>query len=344
MHDFGWENTGPTPDRQTGGNAVKRYALAADVGGTKIRAGLVDIQGAISERYSTATMAELGKDASVVRVLESLERVHALAEPGSVVGVGISVAGPTDPETGVMSNPPNLPGWDGLTLVPVVGERLSLRVSVANDATLAALAEHRYGAGRGYRHLIYMTVSTGIGGGFVVNNELYSGARGVAGEIGHMIIHPDEPPCSRGGRGCLEALCSGTAVARIAQERLSSGEKSAILNMAGGRVEDVAAPIVFEAARAGDATAKDIVAGVSANLGIGLASLILAFDPEAIVIGGGMSESLDLMLPGVLRQIDRLATDYLGYRPAVVKSELGGRWRTAGSRGAGLRKIPNPEP
>ena len=327
---------------------MKRYALAADVGGTNVRVGLVDIQGALSERYSTPTMAELGKDASVGRVLESLERVHALAEPGSVVGVGISVAGPTDPETGVMSNPPNLPGWDGLTLVPVVGERLSLRVSVANDATLAALAEHRYGAGRGYRHLIYITVSTGIGGGFVVNNELYSGARGVAGEIGHMIIQPGEPPCKRGGRGCLEALCSGTAVARIAQERLSAGEKSAILNMAGGRMEDVTAPVVFEAARAGDATAQDIVAGVSANLGIGLASLILAFDPEAIVIGGGMSESLDLMLPGLLRQIDRHATDYLGYRPAVVKSELGDDGGLLGAAALAFEKsrtpTPNPDP
>jgi len=302
---------------------MKTHALAADVGGTNIRAALVDRQGAMSHRVSVPTMAHLGRDASVRRVLEALEGVLANAEPGSVVGAGLSVAGPTDPKTGVMHNPPNLPGWDGFTIVPLVEEKLALQTSVANDATLAALSEHSYGAGRGYRHVLYVTVSTGIGGGMVVDGKLYAGGRGLAGEIGHMVIVPGGPECNCGGRGCLEALSSGTAVARIARERLQAGDVSAILDLAGGRPEQVTAPVVVEAARAGDTTAQSIISESSANLGIGFANLILAFDPEVIVIGGGMSESLDLLLPGVLGRIDTYAAQYLSGRPPIVKSALG---------------------
>ena len=170
--------------------------------------------------------------------------------------------------------------------------------------------------------MIYITVSTGIGGGLVVDGKVYAGSKGFAGEVGHMVIDPEGPVCECGSRGCLESLSSGTAVAREARRRLSSGEQSTIMDLVGGRIEDVTSVVVTEAARAGDGAARAIIEDAATNLGIGMANLILAFDPGVIVIGGGMSQSLDLMMPGITREVDWHATRYLGSRTPVIKSEL----------------------
>ena len=299
------------------------HVLAADVGGTTTRTALVDRSGRLAHRRTVPTRASEGRDASTDRLVAELGRIVELARSLDVVGIGISVAGPTDPETGVLYQPPNLQGWDGYSLKPVLERRLSMRTSVANDASLAALAEHRYGAGRGLRHVIYITVSTGIGGGLILDGKLYGGARGLAGELGHIIIDRNGPLCNCGNTGCLESLCSGTAVARIARERLAAGESSALLGMADGDAAKVDAPAVAAAARAGDRLATDIMDEVSTNLGIGLVSIINAFYPDVIAIGGGMSQDLEMMLPRINEQIDRHALGRGLGRVPVVKSELG---------------------
>ena len=299
------------------------HALAADIGGTNIRVALFDREGRISHRRSVLTEASQGKDAALERLADAMEAVKALAEPDTLVGAGVSLAGPTDPDTGVMYDPPNLPGWDGFSPVPVLEERLSLSVAAANDASLGALAEHRYGAGRGHRHIIYMTVSTGIGGGIVVDGELYTGSRGFAGEIGHISIASDGPRCNCGNAGCLEVMASGTAVARIAQERLAAGEASTLLDDAQGDLSRVDAPMVAEGAKAGDELARSIMDQVATNLGVGLVSLLHIFDPDVIAIGGGMSQNLELLLPGIAAEIDRHAMSQHRGRMPVVKTELG---------------------
>ena len=302
---------------------MKEYALVADLGGTNIRTALLDREGRMSRRHSTPTLAQDGRDNVMMRLLGALEHVSSFAEADSIVGVGLSVASPTDPATGAMYGPPNLPGWDGYSPKPLLEERFSLRATVVNDATVAALAEYRYGAGRGHRHIIYMTVSTGIGGGVVVDGKLYTGSRGFAGEIGHITIDCNGPPCRCGNVGCLEAMCSGTAVARIARERLASCESSALLNRVEGDLDKVDALMVADAARSGDATAQAIMAEVTASLGTGIVSLLHAFDPDIIVIGGGMSLDLDMMLPGISRQIDLRAMAHHRGRLPVVRSQLG---------------------
>jgi len=302
---------------------MSTHALAADIGGTNIRVALFDREGRISHRRFILTETGHGKDAALGRLADAMEAVKSLADPGTLVGAGISLAGPTDPDTGVMYDPPNLPGWDGFSPVPALEERLSLRVAAANDASLGALAEYRYGAGRGHRHIIYMTVSTGIGGGIVIDGELYTGSRGFAGEIGHISIASDGPRCNCGNAGCLEVMASGTAVARIARERLAAGEASALRDEAGGDLSKVDAPMVAEGAKSGDELSRSIMDQVATNLGVGIVSLLHIFDPDVIVIGGGMSQNLELMLPGIASEIDRHAMSQYRGRMPVVKTELG---------------------
>ena len=302
---------------------MKTHALAMDMGGTNIRAALVDRDGRISERRSIQTRAHLGRDSVLERLLSELEGVSGSMELASLVGLGASVASPVDTVIGVLHSPPNLPGWDGYSIGPVLEERLSLTATVVNDANAAALAEHSYGAGRGYRNMVYLTVSTGIGGGIVVDGELYGGARGFAGEIGHMTIDRNGPTCNCGNVGCLEVLASGTAAARMARERLASGEQSAMLELAGGDPAKVDARTVAEAATSGDAVARAVMDEVSTNLGVGIVSLVHILDPDVIVIGGGMSQNLDMLLPGIERENERHALPHQRGRAPVVKAELG---------------------
>ena len=307
-------------DPDTECDAMTEYALVADLGGTRTRVALADRAGKVHHRVVAPTDAHTGREAVVARLLTALQGVASQVRREQLVGVGVSLAGPTDPQTGKMHNPPNLPGWDGYSLKPFLRERLSLEASFGNDANLAALAEHTHGAGRPYSHMVYMTLSTGIGGGVILDGRLYTGAHGYAGEVGHITIDRNGPVCNCGNVGCLEAMASGTAVARMAAERIASGEAA---GFPGSKASAPDARAVFEAARSGDSVAKSIVREVSTNLGVGIVSLLHAFDPEAIVVGGGMSENLNLLLPGVDREIELHAMAHQRRGIPIVKSELG---------------------
>ena len=302
---------------------MRRFALATDFGGTNIRAALLDRQASISHRHSTPTLAHLGREAVLKRLLVALEQAAGSADRSTLVGIGVSLASPTDPETGVMYAPPNLPGWDGFSPKEVLEETFSLPVAAANDATLAALAEQRYGAAKGYRNVIYITISTGVGGGIVIDGKLYAGSRGFAGEIGHVTIDQSGPPCNCGNSGCLEVMASGTAVARMARERLANGEASILLDQSGGDVDIVDARMVAEAARSGDEVAGAVMLEASSNLGVGIVGLLHTFDPDIIVIGGGMSENLDIMLPGINEEVNRRSMSHFRGKFRLAKSELG---------------------
>ena len=299
---------------------MKAYALAADLGGTQIRVAIVDRQGGILERHAIPTLAQRPRDDVVRRFVEALKQVAENVEVVALAGVGVSLASPTDPETGVMYNPPNLPGWDGFSLKPVIEAELSLDASCANDATLAALAEQKYGAGRGYKHLIYMTLSTGIGGGIVIDGRLYTGRGGFAGEVGHITVDRNGPRCNCGNVGCLEAVASGTAVARMARERIGAGGASVLSGVAQDRLD---ARAVADAARSGDALAMAMMDEVGVSLGCGIVSLLNIFDPEVIVVGGGLSQSLDLLERGIAGEIEAHAMAHHRGRMPIVKSELG---------------------
>ncbi|MDQ4078887.1 MAG: ROK family protein, partial [Chloroflexota bacterium] len=186
---------------------------------------------------------------------------------------------------------PNLPGWQNVALADELGERVSLPVWIGNDANLAALAEHRYGAGRGFNHLIYLTISTGIGSGFIVNDEMLLGAQGMAAEAGHVQIVPDGPICGCGNRGCVEALASGPNIAQEARARLRRGIPSSLSSLD----HNPTPKDIVQAAREGDEMALDVLRQAGGYIGMAIANLVHLFNPQRIVIGGGVSNAGSLL-------------------------------------------------
>lgn len=253
------------------------HVLAADIGATSMRASLVEVEsGELLARAQVPTRPEAGFERATERLGELLTHIveHVGLPP---VAAGVSTAGPLDPRTGTYQYPPNLPGWHGHTMRPVLAERLGVPVEIGHDATLAAIAEARYGARAGARDLLYVTVSTGIGAGIVAGGRAVTGSRGGAGEVGHLIVNPGGRACGAGCPGCLEGQSSGSAIAGIASERF-------------GR--PLRAEEVMALADAGDEIAEAIVGEALEFLGAGLSGLLAALDPEVIVLGGGVARGL----------------------------------------------------
>jgi glucokinase len=297
--------------------------LAIDIGGTKLALGLVDAAGKILARNEIPTHASEGPDRVLARLITlasaMLERAGA---PHAVRRAGIACAGPLDRQAGLVLNPPNLPGWTRIPLVNRVERALGLPAVLDNDANAAALGEFRYGAGRGARSLVYLTVSTGIGGGIILDGRLWRGLGNSAGEIGHMTIDPDGPPCGCGNRGCLEALASGPAIARRAREALQGGRPSRLRDLG-----EVTAPNVMRLAREGDALASEVwaVAVHALALGVGAAITILA--PERVIIGGGVAQAGDMLFEPVRREVKRrvklVAVESVPILPAALGRDVG---------------------
>ena len=266
--------------------------VGVDLGGTYIRAALADEGGALLERRKVETLAREGVEAVVGRIVWAVEEV---SEP-NVAALGICSPGPLSSRTGIVYSPPNLYGWSDVPLAGMLEDRLGIPVFLGNDANAAALGEFAYGAGRGYRHVIYITVSTGVGGGIISDGRLLEGQRGAAGEVGHVIVEPGGPLCGCGNRGCLEALISGTAIARQAREALAAGRESAIGSLAETDPHGVTAEVVVRAAREGDGLAGELLETAGRRLGTALLGLVHVFDPQVIVVGGGVTNAGELLM------------------------------------------------
>jgi glucokinase len=267
------------------------FVVAMDIGGTKLLICLLDSGDRVVAETRISTEAHLGPQAVVERLVGAMRQVlrDGGVEESRVLGIGISSAGPSNPARGLIYNSPNLAGWRDIPLARWIEEKTGLRACLGNDANLAALAEHTYGAGQGVDNMVYVTVSTGIGGGIVANGKLYIGGVGTAGEIGHTIVRVDGPLCSCGRRGCLESFSAGWALAERARRSVALGEKTLVLDVAGGKPENITAQSVFEAAAGGDMLSRSILDDGARYLGVGLANLAVLLDPEMMVIGGGMS-------------------------------------------------------
>ncbi len=276
--------------------------LGIDLGGTKISTGLVDGDGRIVARDYRPTGAADGPEAVIARMVESARRVlqQAAVMHSQVAAVGIGSPGPLDRETGTVFSSPNLPGWEEVPLRRRIADALGVAAFLENDANAAALAEHRFGAGRGVDEMVYVTASTGIGGGLVLGGRLYRGGNGLAGEIGHITVLPNGPLCGCGNRGCLEAVASGTAIARQGRELLARGIATALGDLCDGDPARVTARMVAEAAAGGDAEAQRILAAAWDYLGIGLATLVVLLGPQRIVVGGGLTN-----IPGFFEAVRR---------------------------------------
>ena len=262
--------------------------VAVDLGGTNIRAAIFPTAEAKPTAIARApTLAAEGPEAVIDRIIAAIQEVASGIEGGMRIGLG--APGPLDPKRGLVIEAPNLPGWVNIPLRDRLEQHFECPVALGNDANLAGLGEWRHGAGRGAHNLLYLTLSTGIGGGVIVDNRLLVGAHGLAAELGHMTVRPDGPLCGCGQRGHLEAVASGPAIARRARERLAAGEASALRAVADWD-RDLTAEDVGRAALAGDSLAVAVVAEAGAAIGTHLANLLHVFNPEVIVLGGGVSQ------------------------------------------------------
>jgi glucokinase len=304
---------------------------AVDLGGTKILSLAVDPSGAVRGEDLRATDAEDGPDAVLGRIAESLLAAVTQAGPAARLrAAGIATPGPIDFERGVVVQAPNLPGWRDVPVAERLGAMLSLPVVIENDANAAAWGEFVYGAGRGARHMIYLTVSTGIGGGIVLDGHMYRGASGAAGEMGHIQIVDDGPLCGCGAHGCLEQLASGTAIARRGRDAVAAGRAPLLAATVAGS-DDVSAEQVHEAALQGDAGARAVIEEAARYLGRGLTAFVNIFNPDLIVIGGGASKIGPMLLDPALAEMRRTAMRLPLEHVQIVAAALGGR---AGALGA----------
>jgi glucokinase len=319
----------------------RQLVIGIDLGGTKISTALVDSTGEVVASDYRETLATQGQDAVIERMLAAARQAMAKADATQqqAAAVGIGAPGPLDVRTGVVVAPPNLPGWDHVPLKQRIEERLGIATYLDNDANAAALGEHRFGAGQGTTHMIYVTVGTGIGGGLILDGRLYHGDSGIAGEIGHTTILPDGPRCGCGNRGCLEALASGTAIAREARERVARGVPTLICDLAQGDSERITARLVAEAARQGDRVAGEILSEAMEYLGIGMANLVNLFNPQVIVIGGGLANVGELLFAAARRVIDQRAFDAAAQAVRLVPAELGDNAGVLGAAAVALAEL-----
>jgi glucokinase len=274
--------------------------LAIDIGATRVRVAVIDEGGAILWREGLLTLAADGPAATLSRIAAAMNRALASPHGSQVTAIGIGAPGPLDPWTGVIYNPPNLPGWDALPLGRLLQDQFGLPVHLGNDANLAALGEHRYGAGRGASDMVYLTISTGVGGGIISGGKLLLGADGLAGEIGHTSVQARGPRCGCGNFGCLEVMAAGPAIARHGARALRRGQSPGIAAGAGNHARAVTAEMVVGAALAGDRVARDIVQRAGFYIGVGTVNLLHTLNPRLVVIGGGVALGAgDLLLDAV---------------------------------------------
>jgi glucokinase len=305
------------------------WVLGIDLGGTKILTAVVDRQGHLLGRDHSVTPAAFGPEA----VLSAIEQsaVRALGQSQKTItqmtAIGIGAPGPSNPQTGIIFTSPNLPGWQEVPIHQVLADRFSQPVFLINDANAAALAEHRFGAGKGTRNMIYLTISTGIGGGLILDNRLYTGSIGTAGELGHMTIQADGPQCNCGNTGCWEALASGTALAREARLKAKQGQAVLIKRMVQGDLQKITAITVQEAAEQGDVQARELIGRTAYFLGVGLANLLNIFNPELFVIGGGLTNLGPAFLASAYESARdrayRVAFDAARFKPPLLGRDSG---------------------
>ena len=308
------------------GSTGRSLFVGVDLGGTKTLAVLADARYEVIGQETAPTAADKAPD-DVVTTIVDLARAlvrQAGFRPAQLAGLGISFAGLYDVHRDVVDTAPNLPGWEGYPLRTTLAERLGVPTALGNDVSLAALAEHRLGAGRGVRDMLFVAVGTGIGGGLVLGGQLYQGKSGVAGEIGHMALESEGPVCNCGRTGCLEALASGTALPRLAQKRLDSGQSSLLTQLCVGRTETMTGEMVFEAARQGDELAGAVIADAARSLGAGLANLLNLLNPDMIVIGGGVASEWTTYVVPAIEHMERTAFPHVVKDASVVPSQLGG--------------------
>ena len=308
----------------------KKYVVGVDLGGTKIYTALVDLEGNIIKEKTVETLAHEGEQAVMGRIIDTINYVVDGTDKNLIKSIGIGSPGPLDVKNGIIIENSNLP-FKNFAIVKTIKETYDLPTYLDNDANVATLGEFMFGAGKGTENMVFITASTGIGGGAVLNGKLFRGSTGNALEVGHMTVATEGPRCGCGNLGCAEALGSGTAIGKRAKEAVLSNVVTSLKNY-----ENVTAKEVFKEAANGDRVAKNILNTSLTYLGIAVANTITNFDPEKVVVGGGVVNGGDIVIDTIRNVVEERCMAAFVENCTIEKAVLGGK---AGVLGAAALAI-----
>jgi glucokinase len=314
---------------------VDRVVIGVDLGGTNTRTALVALNGDILEKQKEETLAAEGHEKVIAKLIRNIDRQRANADQYGrrVAAVGVGAPGVIHEQTGVVVKSPNFPDWNDLPLKQILERELKLPVFIENDANAAALGEQWRGAAKDIRSMIFLTLGTGVGGGIILDGRIWHGADGMAGEVGHMTIIPDGRSCGCGNRGCLEMYASSRGIvmtfkAMCAGKHLDAEDR-----------KEVTSAQIYQAARNGDTVAHLVMKDMGRYLGIGVANLINIFNPEMVVIGGGVKAAWDLFIDATREEVRKRAFTYAAERTKIVPSMLGDEAGMVGAAAVAFQKI-----
>ncbi|MBA3784681.1 MAG: ROK family protein [Acidobacteria bacterium] len=300
-----------------------------DIGGTKIAIAIETLAGERIAARRLPTQVKIGAYAIIENVLQSITEILEDKQV-KLAAIGIGCPSPLDIEKGLVMSPSNLQNWDNFPIVKLFKKRFNVPIVLENDANTATLGEYNYGAGRGFKNIVYITVSTGVGGGIIINGEIVHGVGWGAGELGHTIVQPDGVRCNCGSIGCLETICAGVHIARRAKMRLAGGEPS-LMNELVSNINEVTAKTVVEAVRKKDQLASEIWMETCRFLAIGVANIITLIAPEAVIIGGGVASAGELLFAPLRSFLPQFVSMIPLEKVAVLPAELGGESGVCGA-------------
>ena len=299
---------------------MEDFVIGVDIGGTNTRMGAVDYCGTILGRQRFTTEAHRGADALLERLQFHIQELVASIPNRKVKAVGVGIPGAVLYREGIVTQAPNIPSLGGLPIRKMLEDKIQVPCILENDANAYAVGEYWQGAGRGYKNIVLLTLGTGTGGGVILEGELLHGADGMAAELGHIAVQADGAPCPCGSVGCLETFASANGIERMLSSELKLNPNS---TLAGIDWPDVTPALIYRHAKDGDAVAKKVLEMAGWGLGVGMASLINIFNPEVIVIGGGVSAAWDIVIPPALETMKARAFRAMADRVQVVHAEKG---------------------
>ncbi|MCC6444786.1 MAG: ROK family protein [Armatimonadetes bacterium] len=307
------------------GNMEKPFVIGIDLGGTNLRTVLSDREGEILQEARRPSESEGPPEGTLRQMVSAVEEVIAKQQAAaeSVVGIGIGLPGIMDSKTGIVYWSPNFPLWKEVHVGPEMERKLRLKTTILNDARCAAMGEMTFGAGRGVRNLVMITLGTGIGGAIAVDGRLLLGPNGSIGEVGHHTIDPDGPVCGCGTFGCWEAFCGKQGIIDRAVRKLQRGRKSLLAERTDARWGLLDPAMIAGAARAGDPLACEVIEETGFYVGVGVANLITMLNPEVFIIGGGVAQAGDLLFEPVRRTVRARAVRLQADTARIVSAELG---------------------
>jgi glucokinase len=319
---------------------LQKTAIGVDLGGTNLRFGLVREDEKIITRRGTGTMAAEGVEIVLERLTSGIQTLARKAQVAGmkIAGIGIGVPGIISAKEGIVRLSPNLAGWEDIPLRARLMESFSYPVYVENDANAYALGEYWFGAGKGTSCMVCITLGTGVGGGIILDGNIWRGADGMAGEVGHITVNPDGPLCPCGNRGCLERYSSATAVIEMAVAAVARGEKTSLKNLKKAGLA-ITPEAVADAAKKGDRVAGRIYSEVGKYLGIAIADLINLLNIECIVIGGGLTGAWDLFIGPLKEEVKARAFKIPAKRCRIVRGKLKDDAGILGAAGLALKTI-----